>query len=421
MKTREREYSETLDILFKDIYEGKSANTTTFQITEQCSLRCIYCYETNKTPSVMTLDQAKKFIDILFNQKKDITFAHVIEFIGGEPLLEPELISNIIDYWEYQCIMHYPEVPWGLYTIYSICTNGTTWKNEKVQKLFNKIKNRLSFTVSIDGNKELHDSARIYPDGSGSYDDAIFAANDYEQKTNSILGSKMTIAPSNLKFVYPALKYYMDSGRDLIHANCVYEEGWTVEHAKELYKQLKKVADYKLDNYPEIYLSLFDEEWYSPTSKEETNRWCGAFTGKMISVAPNGFIYPCIRFAPTSIKNSDFNIGNLQDGIDMSFIKKCDELDRKSYMDDKCFNCPISKGCGSCEGYAYERFHSINHKLTFHCQMHQAQALANVYYWNKYYRLNNIQKRFKNYMPEEWSLNIIDKKELKLLNDLTLE
>jgi len=31
----------------------------------------------------------------------------------------------------------------------------------------------LSFSISIDGNKQLHDSCRIFPDGSGSYDIAM--------------------------------------------------------------------------------------------------------------------------------------------------------------------------------------------------------------------------------------------------------
>lgn len=35
----------------------------------------------------------------------------------------------------------------------------------------------------------------------------------------------MTIAPSNIIFVYPALKHYLDIGKTEIYANCVYEEG----------------------------------------------------------------------------------------------------------------------------------------------------------------------------------------------------
>ena len=39
------------------------------------------------------------------------------------------------------------------------------------------------------------------------------------------IGSKMTIAPSNIIFVYPALKHYLEQGKTEIYANCVFEEG----------------------------------------------------------------------------------------------------------------------------------------------------------------------------------------------------
>jgi hypothetical protein len=71
----------------------------------------------------------------------------------------------------------------------------------------------------------LHDSARIFPSGAGSYDLAIDAATDFEKRFNQDLGSKMTIAPNNIIFLYPAIKHYIESGKTSIFANCVYEEG----------------------------------------------------------------------------------------------------------------------------------------------------------------------------------------------------
>ncbi len=39
------------------------------------------------------------------------------------------------------------------------------------------------------------------------------------------IGSKMTIAPSNIIFTYAALKHYLEQGQTEIFANCVFEEG----------------------------------------------------------------------------------------------------------------------------------------------------------------------------------------------------
>ena len=51
--------------------------------------------------------------------------------------------------------------PWLFYTKFSICSNGLLYNTLKVQEFFNKYNKLISFTISIDGNKELHDSCRI--------------------------------------------------------------------------------------------------------------------------------------------------------------------------------------------------------------------------------------------------------------------
>jgi sulfatase maturation enzyme AslB (radical SAM superfamily) len=71
-----------------------------------------------------------------------------------------------------------------------------------------KYKYNLSFSISIDGNKELHDSCRVQKDGSGSYDIAIAGVEHFRQHYNGKMGSKMTMAPSNITYVFDAVKNY---------------------------------------------------------------------------------------------------------------------------------------------------------------------------------------------------------------------
>lgn len=315
------------------------------------------------------------------------------------------------------------EVDWYKYIKFSICTNGTEWFNPEVQELMQYIGNLTSFTVSIDGNKELHDSARVHPDGRGSYDEAIAAANDYQKKYSVDLGSKMTIAPGNLIFVYVALKHYLDSGAQHIHANCVYEEGWTIEHAQEYYRQLKKLADYKLENYPEVELSIFNEDWYRPNDPSNNDRWCGG-NGAMLACDTEGKLYPCLRYTPSSVGHGRDNyviIGDVDEGINEDAMAELVKITRRSASDDECFYCPIGAGCGVCQAYCWEVTGTVNSRTKFHCKMHQAQALANVYYWNKYYQKYNINKRFRNRVPEDWALQIIDKDELMMLYRISKE
>ena len=88
------------------------AKTVTFQVTDDCNLRCTYCYQINKGKRVMSFETAKKCIDMLIAESYTdesyvsikTTPAIIIEFIGGEPLLEIDLIDKITDYFRSRLI-----------------------------------------------------------------------------------------------------------------------------------------------------------------------------------------------------------------------------------------------------------------------------------------------------------------------------
>ena len=82
------------------------AQTLTFIVTEDCNLRCKYCYVTHKSKNkVMKLETAIKFIDYILEDTKFIkSEAVILDFIGGEPLLEASLIDQICDYFKQKLI-----------------------------------------------------------------------------------------------------------------------------------------------------------------------------------------------------------------------------------------------------------------------------------------------------------------------------
>lgn len=274
---------------------GKSilSRTVTFQVTDNCNLACKYCYQINKSTRKMSFETAKKFIDLLLSGEKgfadyvspEFSPAIIIEFIGGEPFMEIELIDQICDYFFREAIRL--EHPWATMHCFSICSNGILYRDPKVQKFLEKHHNNLSFSVTIDGNKELHDSCRVFHDGSPSYDIAIDAALDW-MKRGYDMGSKLTIAPGNINHLYNAIIHMINLNYDEIHANCVYEEGWTLEHATKFYYELKQIADYLMENNleSEIELSLFEEHFFTPKLINDLRNWCFR-AGTMIST-PNG-------------------------------------------------------------------------------------------------------------------------------------
>ena len=112
----------------------------------------------------------------------------------------------------------------------------------RFQEYIRKNIRHLSFNVTVDGNKELHDSCRLRPDGTGSYDSAIAAVKHWRENWNGYMGSKLTLSPDNLKYCAKAIIDMIEFGYDDIHFNPVFEKGWTVEHAQLYYQELKKLS-----------------------------------------------------------------------------------------------------------------------------------------------------------------------------------
>jgi radical SAM peptide maturase (CXXX-repeat target family) len=409
------------------------AKTVTFKVTDDCNLRCSYCYQINKCKSVMSFETAKKFIDLMFEESYregsylyiEDTPALVIEFIGGEPLLEIELIDKITDYFKYKAITL--KHPWLTRYMISMISNGVNYFDENVHKYLDKNVGLVSFAVSLDGCQELHDMCRVFPDGRGSYALAEAACLDYMKNREKEMLTKMTIAPANITWTLKAFTNLVSLGYTTIHANVVYEEGWEPEHGTIFYEELKKISDFLLENDLEndIYTSLFDEESFARQSDLDTQNYCGS-TGCMLACDTKGDIFTCIRFMESSLGTDadPYSIGNVDIGIGQAKCHKAriDELNsvtRQSQSKQECLDCPVGIGCGWCTAYNYQVTGSVNKRVTYICDMHKARSLANVYHWNRVYKKNNeTDKCFKMHLPKEDALKYISEEEYEMLYNL---
>ncbi len=431
------QYQDEIGHLYRDhplALAGKQlVHNITFQVTDACNLRCTYCYQINKGTHVMSMDVAKRFIDLILDPDPDTaeyinsreSIACIIEFIGGEPFLEIDLIDKITDYFEEQMILR--DHPWQYNHMISLCSNGVLYFDPKVQAYMKKHFNRLSFNISIDGNKQLHDSCRIFPDGRGSYDIAMAGVKHWTQVLGREMGSKMTLAPANIKYTKDAVVGLINSGYEDINLNCVFEKGWTETDARVLWEQLTALADYLLENDLEdkIDLSIFEEHIGRPKDISDDQTWCGGY-GKMISVDYKGDIYPCIRYMESSLGTDvpPVIIGNVYNGI--MHTQKCKDcvacmraITRITESTDECIYCPIAEGCAECAAYNYQDCGGHwNHRATYICIMHKARVLANCYYWNLKYWKHSDTKRFKIYLSDEEALKIVSQKELDVLKAL---
>lgn len=411
--------------------ESRSRNVT-FQVTEDCCCACTYCYQGNKSKRMMSKEVAKRGVDLLFEMydKNEGTFinhdtkAIVLEFIGGEPLMNIEVIDFICEYFVSECLRR--NHPW-LYTWRaSMISNGKYYFEPKVQEFLTKFKGFVSFGITIDGPKEIHDACRVYHDGRGNFDDAYKAMTHYYANYSNDPDTKVTIAPENLHNLNRIVNFFVERNIKLIHANCAYEPNWTLEHAKLFYSELKKMADTLLKLNDETTVSLFNEDFFVPIPEHENSTWCGG-TGKMLAFDPDGIAYPCLRYMPTSLGKdvAPLIIGSV-DGIfttsEHSALKEyLDGITRRTQSTDECYYCPIAKGCSYCSAWNYQLYKTPDSRCTNICVMHKARSLANVYYWNKWYKQNGEDKKMKMWLPKEEALKIIDEAEYNMLLELSKE
>ncbi len=266
-------------------------STHTYVANSAVVHNCTYCYQFNKTDMRMDFETAKKFIDNLLDDKYGYinrynSPAIIIEFIGGEPFLEINLTRKIYEYFLDRCyeLNH----PWFELHRLSICSNGLLYFDEEVQRFFKDYSSNISFNISIDGNKELHDSCRIQPNGEGSYDIDMMALDHYNKHYTPERNSKMTLAPSNISYLYDSVVDFIKHDMTCINMNCVFEEGWNQETAKIEYYQLKKLADYLIENNLEhLYIAIFNERQEDMQDKYSDGNFCFKAGTAVLSINGN--------------------------------------------------------------------------------------------------------------------------------------
>lgn len=405
---------DSVESLYKEKTEQSLTKNITFVVTEACNLACTYCYECNKDHNkFLSIENAKKAIDIILSDSHLSGYINsnnnkcvIIEFIGGEPFLAVDVMDFVCDYFKIKT--YELDHPWKNNYMFNITTNGVLWRDPKVQRFLEKHGSRTSITITIDGDKELHDACRIFPDGRGSHDIVIDAVKDAIARFN-MKDTKVTFAPENIQYISRSIPYLISLGLTNINANPVYENVWKKEDSKVFYKELIKLADYFLENevYKYALCNIFEEHIGTPMEETDNGNWCGG-DGRMLAIGTDGTLYPCIRFMKYSLQNKnreEFVIGHIEKGIDKlednKYLQQLACITRRSQSTDECFYCSVAKGCSWCTGYNYDYFGTPNQRATFICYMHKARVLANYYYWNKLYKKENLDRYFPLYLSKE--------------------
>lgn len=299
-------------------------------VTHNCNLNCTYCYQKHDNAR-MAIDTAKPIIDWIFDHIPEYNNYVEICFIGGEPLLEFELLKEIV---AYTCSKKR-----SVKYVFFATTNGTLL-TEDTKAWFTAHKDCFVLGLSLDGAKETHDYNR-----SNSFDDIDigFFLNNWPEQ-----GIKMTLSEFSLPHLSENIKYLHSLGfKEIAGVNLA--EGnsdWSnEEYIKFLVPQLKDLVDFYLKNDTlELNQMLNKRLNFCERKDKEKRKWCGVGTG-CIFFDVDGKKYPCTYITPMT-----FNGNELADIMTMDFTND------ENFIDDDCFNnCYIYPICPTCAGACYTK------------------------------------------------------------------
>ena len=362
--------------IYKDyIFDVKKRSTVVkalcLHIAHDCNLACRYCFaeegEYKGDRSLMSAEVGKKSLDFLVENSGNRVNLEV-DFFGGEPLMNFDVVKEIVAYGRSLEKEHNKKFR------FTLTTNGMLL-NDEIMEFANKEMSNV--VLSIDGRKEIHDLMRPTPNGKGSYDIIL----PKFQKFAKLRGDKSyyvrgTFTRNNLDFCKDVL-HMADLGFDEISIEPVVAEDeapYAIKEedlpkifeqydllAKEMIKREKEGRGFTFFHY------MIDLTGGPCVAKRLSG--CGSGT-EYLAVTPWGDLYPCHQF----VGEDGFLLGNVYDGIQKQELvdefKGCNV-----YTKEKCKDCFARFYCsGGCAANSYKFHGTLNDAYDIGCEMERKRV-----------------------------------------------
>jgi len=342
----------------------KKTRNVTITLTQSCNLDCSYCYENHKSEKRMSYETAIRIINDEF-ENCDKYDAVEIDFFGGEPFIEFNLIQRVVDY---VCRQNYSKP----YTFFA-STNGTLVHGD----IQNWLIDHPCFIcgLSLDGTRDMHNINR-----SNSFDviDIDFFLNYYPDQD-----IKMTVSKETLPNLAEGVIYLHNLGFK-VSCNLAFGIDWSdTENLENLQLELNKLIDYYLDN-PEIEPCSMLNMGISNVafSGNKYIRVCGSGID-MAAYDIDGTKYPCQFFMPLSVGEK-----KARDSADIIFYDK--EIPPE-LIDPKCKNCVIQPVCRTCYGANYASTGNIYIHDPSMCELTKIEIKARSFFKAKQWELGQLK------------------------------
>lgn len=309
-------------------------------LTEACTLRCDYCFVSNKKQKSATWEVAKAAVDFLVAESRGEEDLEII-FFGGEPLLEFDLLRETAHYAR-ACA-----APLGKRVGFSVTTNLTIMTEEIAG--FGR-QNGFNYLISIDGDRTAHDLHRKTPSGGGSWDSVMGENFALLKRTQGWIGSRITVNPDTAHWLSGGVKDLFARGVNQFIIGPNMDVHWPPESLAALESEWHRVADFYLEEKGKgspIRIAEFEE---TPESKRSAcGRVWGCAAGRTrLAVSISGDLYPCARFVSADPCMEQYRLGSLRSGTS-NIEARLRIMDQRDVVREKCAACADRAVCfGGC-------------------------------------------------------------------------
>lgn len=353
--------------LMKPVYNPQNiVKAMCLHVAHDCNLRCKYCFASQGDFKgqrlLMDVETGKKALDFLLKNSGNRRNLEV-DFFGGEPLMNFEVIKELVDYGRQE------EIKYNKHFRFTTTTNGVLLTDEIADYLNENMDN---VVLSLDGRKCINDHMRPTVNDKGSYDIIVPNFQKFvEKRGDKDYFIRGTFTSENLDFAEDLKEFYNLGFKKTSIEPVVTDErepyAILEKHLPQILQEYEKMSkDYleirKKDKDFTFFHFMIDLTQGPCIIKRTVG--CGAGS-EYVAVTPEGDIYPCHQF----VGEDGFKLGNVNDGIvntDLRDKFKCSNVLTK----DECSNCWARYYCsGGCHANAWYSNKDFKKPYKVGCEM----------------------------------------------------
>ena len=143
---------------------GDVVKALCLHVAHTCNLNCAYCFASqgkyHGDRALMSFEVGKRALDFLIEHSGTRRNLEV-DFFGGEPLMNWDVVKQLVQYARTQEEAHHKHFR------FTLTTNGMLIDDDVIDFANREMSN---VVLSLDGRKEVHDRLRVDYAGNGSYD-----------------------------------------------------------------------------------------------------------------------------------------------------------------------------------------------------------------------------------------------------------